>query len=165
MSEPRLVPIKFWGTERAAPAIAWDRVQNLLETAPTYWVTTSNADGRPQARPVWGRWHADRLILSVGSTTIWRNFRANPNVSVHLPSGSEVVVLEGIASEEKDAALLEPWLAGYNPKYGWNLSADDPGGFVTVRPTTVLAWIATPLDSSPDGESLFPRAASKWVWD
>lgn len=165
MSEPRKAPIKFWGTERPAPEIAWDRVENALTVAYEYWLATTNAEGRPQPRPVWGMWHDDRLILSVGSSTIWRNFRANPKVSVNLPSAAEVIVLEGTASVEKDPAVLDPFCERYNAKYSWNLTSGDPGGFITVQPTKVLAWIATPLDTSPGGEPLFPRAASKWVWD
>lgn len=164
MGEPRRVPIKFWGGERPAPEIAWDRVVNVLETAPIYWLSTANADGRPQPRPVWGLWHDERLLLTVGSTTTWRNFRTRPDVSVNLPSGSEVVILEGTASVEEDRAVLDGYIERYNPKYGWNFKDGDAGGVIAVQPTTLLTWIATPLDSSPGGETLFPRAASKWVW-
>lgn len=165
MDEPRRVPIKFWGSERAAPDIAWSRIENALAHAYIYWFTTTNAHGRPQPRPVWGLWHDGGLILTVGSSTAWRNFRANANVSVHLPSGSEVVVLEGTASVETDRTRLEAFVERYNAKYTWNLTWDDPGGFLVIHPATLLAWIATPLDTSPGGETLFPRAASKWVWD
>src|SRR5438128_2824960 len=133
MGDPTRVPISFWGQAREAPPIAWDRVENALESSYTYWVSTVSPQGRPQSRVLWGLWHEDRLILSVGSTTVGRNLAANPNVSVNLPSGAEVIIVEGTAAIENDRWSLLRYLERYNPKYRWNFGdeAADSSDFVS----------------------------------
>src|SRR5581483_5917548 len=120
---------------------------NALDNSYTYWLATVSEDGRPEARVVWGLWEDGRLVLTVGSSTINRNVRANPNVTVHLPSGSEVVIVEGTAAVETDRDLLARYIERYNPKYGWNFEGADVGGAISVSPRSVLAWLSTPLDS------------------
>jgi len=117
MNEPKRVPIKFWGQDKPAPEIAWDRIENALAGAYTYWLSTVSAVGVPQPRPVWGMRFDGRMLLTVGSTTVWRNVERDPHASVHLESASEVVILEGTVARVEDDDLLARFLTPYNAKY------------------------------------------------
>ena len=57
---------------------------------------------------------------------------------MHLDSGTDVVVVEGIAQRiiEPDAALV----AAYDRKYDWQYSYDEYGPFTRITPTIVHAW-------------------------
>jgi PPOX class probable F420-dependent enzyme len=71
------------------------------------WLTTVDAGGTPQPRPVWYDWDGKTfLIFSEPGTGKLRHIANNPNVSLHLSSdreGSEVVVLAGRARVLKRA--------------------------------------------------------------
>jgi hypothetical protein len=50
-----------------------------------------------------------------------------PQFTVHLESGDEVLIVEAIAAAVTGAEKLQPFLAAYNAKYGWDLLATDDG--------------------------------------
>ena len=105
-------------------------------------------DGRPHATPLWGAWVDQRLYLDGPPTTVWaRNFSANPAVTVHLESGAEVVVLEGIADDvTTDADLGARIVASWMRKYG-RLAPDPAGdGIWRVTLRSVRAWSTEMLD-------------------
>jgi len=53
---------------------------------------------------VWGVWLDDIFYFSTGSLAE-QNLATNPAITVHLESGSEVVIIEGTAEPISDAAL------------------------------------------------------------
>ncbi|HXN22578.1 MAG TPA: hypothetical protein VOA41_07535 [Candidatus Dormibacteraeota bacterium] len=71
-----------------------------------------------------------------------RNLKHNPKVSVHLESGDDVVILEGIAVEISDQEAVEKLDAPCKKKYKMPLTIM-PGESVCygVRPRMVLAWL------------------------
>jgi hypothetical protein len=143
-------------------ALPWDWARGRLESAADYWLTTVDRSARPSTRPVWGIWSERRLLLSVGSTTHWRNLDANPNVGVTLGDAGEVVILEGTAAVEDDHDALRRFIDAYNPKYGWNFTLETVGGVVAITPTVVLGWLTGPVDV--DAQDDFPIASSRWVF-
>jgi Pyridoxamine 5'-phosphate oxidase len=160
----RIVPTRstptFWGQPAAGDALSWDWAEERLEATLSYWLVSVRADGRPVTRPVWGIWQDDQLLLSVGSTSHWRNLGANPGVTVSLGDAAEVVVVEGRAGVEADPATIERYVEAYNAKYEWNFTIDTAGGTIAISPTTVLAWISGPPDV--DAQEAFPLASSRW---
>jgi len=67
---------------------------------------------------------------------------------VHLESGTEVVIVEGVAAVA-GVVRLEAFLADYNSKYGWDAFATDEGvagssgaagPAYRVRPRVVFGW-------------------------
>src|SRR5687767_14484053 len=79
--------------------LAWSHVTERLEKATNYWIGTVNAadEPTPHVVPVWGVWVEDTLYFGGGPQTRWsRNLDENPAVSVHLESGADVVILEGM---------------------------------------------------------------------
>jgi len=95
-------------------------------------------------------WLPDGFWFSTGSLAR-HNLVANPQITVHLDSGDQVVIVEGVAVAVSGAARLQAFLAAYNPKYGWDLaaagdgvadSAGAAGPAYRVRPRVVFGWDA-----------------------
>ena len=138
--EPIAEPLRMYGSVSPAEPLGWPWVQEQLETAGTYWVLACG-DGHPHPRPVWGFLADDGLRLSLGSPVVNRQLAGAPEVTVHLDSGTDVVILEGIARKEthdESAAYVE----AYDTKYDYPYDLDQYGPFMHVRPTAVLAWRA-----------------------
>jgi hypothetical protein len=130
--------------------LPWSWAEQRLVAARTYWIATTRPDGRPHCRPVWGVWSPDGFWFSTGSLAR-HNLAASPQITVHLESGDQVVIVEGDAAAVTGADRLQGFLAAYNPKYDWDAAATDEG--VTdsagaagpayqVRPRVVFGWDA-----------------------
>src|SRR5712692_1387743 len=80
--------------------LPWGPAEARLGAAHNYWLSTTRPDGRPHAMPVWGVWRDGVLYVGTdrGSRKA-RNLAANPACVVHLESGDDVVILEGVAEE------------------------------------------------------------------
>jgi hypothetical protein len=119
-------------------AVEWTWVDEQLRTAGTYWVVPVAEAGRPpHPRPVWGTWADRRLALSVGSPVVGRLLPPEALVTVHLDSGTEVVIVEGAVAGTTDDPTL---VAAYDAKYDWSYDVAEYGPFTLVTPTDILAW-------------------------
>jgi general stress protein 26 len=64
--------------------------------------------GRPHATPVSGVWIEGGFYFGTGTgSRKARNLAKNQHLVVHLESGDEVVILEGVAEEVADPASLD----------------------------------------------------------
>lgn len=135
--------------------LAWVDVERKLAGARNYWVGTTRPDGRPHVMPVWGVWHAGAFYFATGAgTQKARNLASQPAVVVHLESGDDCVIVEGVARavEPADWAPLD---ASYVEKYQLKLSEASAGApLFEVRPAKAFAWL----------ESDFPNTATRWTW-
>ena len=133
----------------------WSHVTERLTAAQNYWICTVSPEAQPHAVPVWGLWLDDKLYFGGGATTKRsRNLAQNPAVTVHLESGSDVVILQGEAHPmaNPDKALTVRLADLSAEKYGYRPKPEDyeaPGNFV-FTPKVVLAW------------SQFPKDATRW---
>ncbi len=133
----------------------WSHVTERLTAAQNYWICTVSPEAQPHAVPVWGLWLDDKLYFGGGATTKRsRNLAKNPAVTVHLESGSDVVILQGEAHPmaNPDKALTVRLADLSAEKYGYRPKPEDyeaPGNFV-FTPKVVLAW------------SQFPKDATRW---
>jgi len=108
--------------------------------------------------PVWGVWLDDRFVFSTSpASRKARNLLANPHAVLHLESGAELVVVECTASEVRDPARLDAFLAAYNPKYDWSFTTADVenGGVYELRPVKAFAWLG-------DQGEAFSGTATRW---
>lgn len=133
---PIAEPLAMYGRPSELRPPEWEWVQEQLTDAGTYWVV-ARAARRPHPRPVWGIWDADALHLSVGSPAVTRALRDDPLVTVHLDSGTDVVIVEGTVTGSHDDAAL---LARYDAKYEWHYTVDEYGPLTTVAAEVVVAW-------------------------
>ena len=117
-------------------------------------------NGKPHSRPVWGVWLDDIFYFSTGSLAA-SNLIARPAISVHLESGSEVVIIEGVAEPVSDAVLVEQVVSMYNRKYNWNVDPHNlPGPFYAVRPQVAFGWDIDESELNPESTGL--RTATRW---
>jgi hypothetical protein len=137
--EPVPEPLHLYGqvSEREPPDWAW--VDAQLRDAGIYWVVP-RGHGHPHTRPVWGVWSERSLYLSVGSPIIARALQEDPMVTVHLASGTDVVIVEGRVT---GPCIETQILAQYDAKYDWSYTIDEYGPLTSVAPSTVLAWRST----------------------
>jgi hypothetical protein len=125
--------------------------------AGTYWVV-ARTPGHPHPRPVWGIWSQQRLHLSIGSPTLRRAIRDEPAVTIHLDSGTDVGIVEGLVtpSVPTSPALIQD----YNQKYDWDFQVWQYGELTQVQPGKVLAW----RTAGWSGRDSFQNTGS-WVFD
>ena len=149
-------PPGSWAAEHPRP-LSWSWARERLIQASNYWVVSVLPDGRPHARPVWGAWVDEHLYFDTGSR-IGANLVANPEVTVHLESGQDVLILEGTAERVTDVAEGRRFIAAYNPKYFADLDAP-PGALFVVRPRLAFGWICPPtsLDTAT-----FASTGARW---
>ena len=134
MASPRA--IRFYGRVGGHAALEWEWVDGQLRRAGTYWVT-ARTTGHPHPRPVWGVWQSSQLFLSIGTPVTRKAVAVDPAVTVHLDSGTEVVIVEGrVSGPCGDAEIL----AAYDEKYDWSYDLSQYGSLVRITPETVLAW-------------------------
>lgn len=136
--------------------LAWSEVSRRLARAHNYWVGTTRPGGRPHAMPVWGLWLDEAFYFSTDrGSRKGRNLTANPALVVHLESGDDVVILEGVAREVTDRSELKRMDDAYHAKYGMRvLGMPGDVGFYSLRPRVALAW----------RERDFPSSATRWVF-
>jgi Pyridoxamine 5'-phosphate oxidase len=126
----------------------WDSVQERIEAAERYWLSTTRPDGRPHTMPVDGIWMNGLLYFGGAPETVsMRNVKANPEVVMHLEDPLQVVILEGIAEwvtpSPEDADRLRDVS---NAKYGYAPPDGYSGGSWGLRPRRALAWMEFPKD-------------------
>ena len=141
--------------EKEGPGLlAWDWAEARLAAARNYWIATTSADGRPHAMPVWGVWLGGAVFFSTDrNSKKGRNLAANSSVVVHLESGDEVAILEGMAIEVTDPGLLRDYAGAYESKYVILPDLADRATLnLMVRPERAFGW----------SESDFQASATRW---
>jgi general stress protein 26 len=137
--------------------LRWADAAARLRRSRNYWIVTARSDGRPHAVPVWGVWLDGALYFGTDRRSRKaRNLAGNPSVVVHLESGDDAVILEGVADEVSQRGLVERIDQAYAKKYKMRVS-DAPGQLVVyaVRPRVAFGW----------RERDFPRSPTRWSFD
>ena len=134
--------------------IPWAWVDEQAHKSRNYWIGTTRPDGRPHAMPVWGVWMNRMLYFGTDRLSRKaRNIVANPEIVVHLESGDEAVVIEGVAEEVTDSSTLKLIDDASEAKYNFRPDANNVGNLTYVlRPRVVFAW----------KETDFPGGATRW---
>lgn len=160
--EPEASRPRLFGGDPEPALLPWQWAAERLTSAQHYWIATTRPDDRPHSRPVWGVWLAGVFYFSTGSLAA-RNLAANPTITVHLESGSAVVILEGVAETVLETALLRRVVDAYNPKYHGDLDPLRlPGPFYAVRPRVAFGWRSDP--SGLDRGATFQGTATRWLF-
>ena len=150
MYEPRITRPRFpkGYVENPQALLPWSHVEQRLTEAKNYWLCTVRPNGHPHVVPKWGVWVDDRLYFDGSPDTRHaRNIAENPSVALHLESGDEVVIIEGVSQAlQKPAHELAVKVASaYAAKYaalGYTPAPDqwDNGGLFEITPRLALAW-------------------------
>jgi hypothetical protein len=76
--------------------VSWSDIAERLARAHHYWLHTTNADGRPDASPVWGVVRDEVAYFYTARTTVKaRNAANDPRALIHLESAADVVIVHG----------------------------------------------------------------------
>jgi hypothetical protein len=127
--------------------LEWSAVAERFASEQNFWVCTISPEGHPHVRPVWGVFADDSICFGGGPETRWsRNLKANPNVSVHLESGTKVVVAEGSIDRIEDGA--DPRYAAVDKAYNAKYKMGHPPPIWIMKPATVIAWTEFPKDAT-----------------
>lgn len=133
--------------------LPWKHAEDRLVRSRNYWICTARPDGRPHSIPVWGMWLDGALFFGTArSSRKARNLAHRPDVSVHLESGDDVVILEGRAEEVSDQAVFKKLDSASRKKYKMPLMLVPESIVFQVLPRVVLAWT----------EKRFPHNATRW---
>ena len=154
-SQPRM-----FGGYVGSAELPWTWATERLTRARNYWIATTRPDGKPHSRPVWGVWLEDTFYFSTGSLAA-QNLAFRPAITVHLESGSEVVIIEGVTEPVSDTVLVERVVSLYNQKYTWNVDSHNlPGPFYAVRPQVAFGWHFNESELNPESSGL--ETATRW---
>jgi hypothetical protein len=134
--------------------LTWDWVATQLTESKHYWLcsvrppTPEAPAGRPHVVPRWAVF-VDGQLYYDGSpeTRHSRNIEINPEVSVHLESGTEAIILEGIsqASDKPSPEMGKKLSEAYKKKYKEVGYAPEPnswdeGGLYVFTLRQCIAW-------------------------
>lgn len=144
--------------ETSEGQLAWPDVEQRLAASKNYWLASTRPDGRPHVVPRWGVWVDGRFWYDGAPTTLHAvNLRSNPACALHLESGTEVVIVEGVSHPARaDADDLGARLSAAFGKYsgdGYSPAADawsgeDGGGLRVLTPHRAMAWFSFPTDAT-----------------
>lgn len=138
-----------------AGLLNWTDVEQRLRASLHYWLATVRPDGSPHAVPRWGVWVDGSFYYDGAPTTRHvRNVQHNPACTLHLESGTEVVIVEGVSAPTRAdpddlgarlAIAFEKYASDYAPAAdSW--AGDAGGGLRVLTPKRALAWFAFPTD-------------------
>ena len=142
---PHAIPAKkvagYQMPEDSTTLLPWDFVSLHMTASQHYWLTTVSAAGRPHAVPVWGIWYKNRIHFEGRMQTAWaRHLVRDPHITVHLPHGEQVVIIEGIASIIEDTAIDDDEWKRLDTAFQSKYQVDKGSPYWYVQPHKVLAW-------------------------
>jgi len=135
--------------------LPWTWAEERLTKSHNYWIATTGPRGGPHVMVVWGVWVGSAFYFSTGrESRKAKNLAANPRCVVCTEKAQDAVIVEGVAKEVTQAAMLKKLAVPYNKKYKpWKL---DPelGPVYEVRPE-----VAFGLRERDEMQS-----ATRWKW-
>ena len=150
MSQPKVTRPYFppGYVEKPKAWVTWRDVEQKIIGDENYWLCTVRPDGHPHVIPKWAVMVEGKIYFDGSPQTRHaRNIAINPQVCMHLESGSDVVIVEGHAEavDNVSSELGEKIAAAYTGKYtalGYAPEPDqwDEGGLYMITPQSVLAW-------------------------
>jgi hypothetical protein len=143
-SMPTGASARIFNMTAPGPSLPWSWAQERLAAALLYWVTTASASGFPHSRPVWGVWHHDSFWFASQNRCI-QHLAENPQASINLTQGEDVVVVEGTVEQVTDDAGINVLVDGYAAKYAWDTHPAD-GKIMRPEGTTAPVYRVTPVN-------------------
>jgi PPOX class probable F420-dependent enzyme len=149
---------KSYGIQDAVDGqVPWEEVESQLAKSRNYWIGTTRPDGKPHVMPIWGVWVNGAVVFGTDKNSRKaRNIARQPKAVVHLESGDDVVIIEGVARLVTDKTEIAAIDDAYLKKYLMKLT-DVPGEpfICAIEPRVVFAW----------HEKDYPKSATRWRFE
>jgi general stress protein 26 len=144
LAMPTHAPAGYGFPKEAQVLLPWSHALARLEAAQVYWLATVRPDGCPHVTPLWGAWVAGAWYFDGVPQTRWaRNLQRNHHAAIHLESGEDVVIVEGIVEDimhVEDADLATAIIASWDAKYGRLHPDPASNGILRLHPVAARAW-------------------------
>jgi hypothetical protein len=146
-SEPLSAPPNYPFPTDTEKLLPWTHAAERLMAARNYWLATVRPDGRPHVTPLWGAWVGGALYVDGVPETRWaRNIAVNPEASIHLENGDDVVILEGVVDDVTTSAqVAASIIAAWDDKYGELHPEPATRGVFRFRPRRGRGWSVSSL--------------------
>src|ERR1700690_2572121 len=109
------------GTKGLLP---WKWASQRLTKSHNYWIVTARPDGRPHLMVVWGMWMDGEFYFSTGRRSRkGQNLVTNSNCVIGTENAADAAIVEGVSHEVMDIPLRRKFLADYQRKYKFDMSA------------------------------------------
>lgn len=147
----------------AAPT-PWSVVDQLLQDAEIFWISTVRPNGQPHVTPLIAIWLDDVIHFTTGAEERKAlNIAENPACTMTtgcnaLNQGLDVVI-EGQARRIEDEPTLQQLAARYKSKYDWDFEVKDGTLTDGDHPALVFGIAPTTLFAFNKGE---PFAQTRW---
>ena len=150
---PHMPPVYGIEPAEAGGMIEWSAVADRLAAARNYWVASTRADGRPHVTPVWGVWLDGAVMFDADVNAVKAlNLVRDPRAVIHLESGDDVVIVEGVAEPMPDEGRRERYADAYEQKYNFRPQGMEGAVGFRLSPKVILAW----------HETDFPKTATRF---
>jgi hypothetical protein len=116
---PRLP--KGYITRAPKGMLAWSAVEKILRGGRYYWISTTDADGRPHLVQQWGAWVDDHLYFEGSERTHWaQNLARDPRVAFGTQIGNRALFGQGAVDVMRgvEPAVAKRIARQYATKYG-----------------------------------------------
>ena len=144
--------------EQTDAMLTRDWVDAQMRQARNFWLSTTSPDGKPYAAPVWGVWVEGSFFFSTGPRSVKaRNIRHDNRVVLHLESGDETLIFEGVLLNSREPEALQAAIErAYSVKYDLDLEHNEVDTIqYRLQPQKVMAWLETD----------YPATATYWLFD
>ena len=143
--------------DRTRGHIPWSNIDGRLRSLREIWVTSADADGRPDAVPVWFWWDGRCVYFATKLTSRKaHNIAAQPAVVAHNGDGADPIIIKGTADLVVDPGELASVDRAYRAKYvdphsGAQATVFNEGdGIFRIQPRIVMAWSYATCSSRTD---------------
>ena len=130
--------------------LSWNGIRRQLAEALNYWLVTSDQEGVPHVTPVWGTWVDDAFYFTGIPTAKWaRNIETRPRASIHLESGDNVVIVDGVVEDLpsiQDEGVSREIVDSWTSKYGRLIPDPVADGMFCLRASKARGWTEFPND-------------------
>jgi len=150
MDSPKITRPKFpkGYVDKPVSYVTWGWVAEQLTESKNYWLSSVRPNHRPHVVPRWGVFMDNKFYYDGSPETRHaQNIIANPNVSLHLESGDQAIILEGVSkpSGKPEREFANRLAAEYRRKYTQHGYSPEPtqwdeGGLYVFTPRQCLAW-------------------------
>ena len=132
-----------YGAPSDSQLMNWSSVDERLQQAEHYWLSTADSNAIPISRPLDGVWLDSAFYFGGDPTTRWRrNLAENSHACLSLGDSTNPVILEGSVSVTSlDSKLADKVGTATQGKYGWGSPDQFRVECCVFTPVRAVAWM------------------------